>query len=56
MQTAVNWSSAIKPLLEKYKNTKHPLEYKNIYQLVIMVILSAQDSDKHINHVATDFF
>jgi endonuclease III len=56
MATKVNWPEAIKPLLRKYKNEKHPLEYKNIYQLVVMVILSARDSDKNINRVAPDLF
>jgi len=28
-----NWPEEIKPLLKKYKGTRHPLEYKNIYQL-----------------------
>lgn len=50
------WPAATKALLAKYKGKAHPLEYKNIYQLVIMVILSAQDSDKHINSLAPDFF
>src|SRR6187401_3159209 len=50
MSSNVNWPQAIKPLLQKYKDTKHPLEYKNIYQLVVMVVLSAQDSDKNINN------
>ncbi|SRR5579871_1059237 len=53
---SVNWSLAIKPLLKKYKDTKHPLEYKSIYQLMVMVVLSAQDSDKHINAIAPRFF
>ncbi len=52
----VNWPEAIKPLLKKYKNTKHPLDYKNTYQLMVMVVLSAQDSDKHINKIAPVFF
>jgi endonuclease-3 len=52
----VNWSEEFKPLIKKYKGKKHPLEYKNTYQLVVMVILSAQDSDKHINQVAVDLF
>src|ERR1051326_6901212 len=52
----VNWSEAIKPLLKKYKGTKHPLDYKNIYQLVVMVVLSAQDSDRHINQLAPKLF
>ena len=52
----VNWPEAIKPLLKKYKNTKHPLDYGNVYQLLVMVVLSAQDSDKHINAIAPKFF
>lgn len=51
-----DWAEALKPLIKEYKGRKHPLEYKNIYQLVVMVILSAQDSDKHINQIASDFF
>lgn len=51
-----NWSDAMKPLLAKYKDKKHPLEYKNVYQLLVMVILSAQDSDKHINQIAPALF
>ncbi len=51
-----NWAEALKPLLAQYKGKKHPLEYKNIYQLLVMVILSAQDSDKHINQIAPSFF
>ena len=52
----INWPEAFEPLLKKYKGKKHPLDYKNMYQLVVMVILSAQDSDKHINEVAIPFF
>jgi len=51
-----DWAKAIKPLLRKYKHTKHPLAYKNIYQLLVMVILSARDSDVHINQVAPRMF
>lgn len=53
---ATNWSEELKPLIKKYKGKKHPLDHKNTYQLVVMVILSAQDSDKHINEVAVKFF
>ena len=56
MMTKLNWNEALKPLLAKYKGKRHPLEYKNQYQLVVMVILSAQDSDKHINEVASPLF
>lgn len=52
----VSWPVALKPLLSKYKGKKHPLEYKNLYQLIVMVVLSAQDSDKHINQLAPELF
>lgn len=51
-----DWPKALKPLIAKYKNKKHPLEYQNLYQLLVMVVLSAQDSDRHINAVAPPFF
>ncbi len=53
---SINWPEALKPLLTQYKGKVHPLHYKNRYQLVVMVILSAQDSDKHINEIAPPFF
>ncbi|MGH2642693.1 MAG: endonuclease III domain-containing protein [Chitinophagaceae bacterium] len=56
MPTKINWPQAMQPLIEKYKNTRHPLDYKNTYQLLVMVILSAQDSDKHINSIAPQLF
>ena len=56
MSSNVNWPEAIKPLLEKYKGQQHPLEYKNVYQLVVMVVLSAQDSDRNINKLAPELF
>lgn len=52
----VNWLERLTPLFKKYKGKKHPLEYGNRYQLMVMVILSAQDSDKHINELAPAFF
>ncbi len=52
MPGKTNWSNAIKPLLKKYKNKKHPLDYGNIYQLVVMVVLSAQETDRNINQLA----
>lgn len=51
-----NWLEYLEPLLEQYGKRKHPLDYKNRYQLLVMVILSAQDSDKHINELAERFF
>ncbi len=56
MPTKTNWPEAIKPLLKKYKSKQHPLEYKNTYQLMVMVVLSAQDSDRNINSLAPTLF
>src|SRR5690349_5617850 len=56
MATAVNWTEAVKPLMRKYHKKKFPLEYKNTYQLLVMVLLAAQDSDKNVNNVAPGFF
>lgn len=53
---APNWQKEIQPLIEKYKGKKHPLEYRNTYELVVMVVLSAQDSDRHINKLAPTLF
>jgi len=51
-----NWNQDLEPLLIKYKGKKHPLDYKNLYQLVVMVVLSAQDSDANINKIAPSLF
>lgn len=56
MSNKTDWAQAIKPLIKKYKGKQHPLDYKNIYQLLVMVVLSAQDSDKHINSLAPELF
>lgn len=51
-----DWEKKLAPILEKYKGKKHPLDYKNTYQLLVMVVLSAQDSDANINTVAPALF
>ncbi|MES2796808.1 MAG: endonuclease III [Bacteroidota bacterium] len=51
-----DWQKILTPLIEKYKGKPHPLEYKNTYQLLVMVVLSAQDSDKNINNLAPALF
>ncbi len=43
-------------LLERYGKRKHPLEYRNRYQLVVMVVLSGNDSDRHVNALAPGLF
>lgn len=50
------WPQSLAPLIKQYGKRKHPLNYENRYQLVVMVILSAQDSDKHINELSGEFF
>ena len=49
MPDKVNWSVAIRPLLRKYKGKKHPLDYGNLYQLMVMVVISAQSTDIVVN-------
>ncbi len=53
---SINWNKELQPLIKEYKGQKHPLAYNSIYELLVMVILSAQDSDRHINQIAPDFF
>lgn len=55
-QSAINWATALTPLLKKYKNTPHPLEAANTYQWIVMVVLSAQATDNLVNQVAPEFF
>ena len=52
----INWEKVLQPILIQYRNKKHPLNYQNLYQLIVMVILSAQDSDENINKIAPNFF
>ena len=53
---SVNWQKEIQPLIQKYRGKKHPLDYNNTYELVVSVVLSAQDSDRHINKIAPALF
>lgn len=43
-------------LLTQFGKRKHPLDYQNRYQLMVMVLLSARDSDRHINEIAPNIF
>jgi endonuclease-3 len=52
----VDWAKAVKPLIKKYSDHKHPLEAKNLYQMLVMVVLSAQTTDNVINIIAPDLF
>ena len=51
-----NWEEKLQPLIDLYRDKKHPLAYDNIYQLMVMVVLSAQDSDANINKIAPGLF
>jgi endonuclease-3 len=51
-----DWEIKLAPILERYKDRKHPLDYQSLYQLVVMVVLSAQDSDANINKIAPVLF
>lgn len=51
-----NWNVLLRPLFRKYGKRKHPLAYNNPYQLVVMVVLSAQTTDALINSLAPEFF
>ncbi|MGE5418680.1 MAG: endonuclease III domain-containing protein [Chloroflexota bacterium] len=51
-----NWEKDLEPLLEKYGKTKHPLDYNNRYQLMTMIILSAQTTDSLVNKLAPALF
>ncbi len=52
----MDWLPHLKPLFKKYGKRKHPLEYRNVYQLIVMVVLSAQATDVMINKLAPELF
>jgi len=53
----MDWNQAFVPLVDKYRGKDHPLDWqKNRYCLIVMVLLSAQDSDRHINEVTKPLF
>ncbi len=51
-----NWQKEMQPLIKKYKGKRHPLDYRTNYELIVAVVLSAQDSDRNINKLAPAFF
>lgn len=55
-ETQNDWVEKLAPILKKFKDRKHPLDYQNLYQLMVMVVLSAQDSDANINKIAPALF
>ena len=56
MHSKTEWSLAFDKLINQYKGRKHVLDYKNLYQIMVMVVLSAQDSDAKINGIAPALF
>lgn len=56
MPPKINWAEAVKPLMKKYKGKKHPLNYRNRYELLVMVVLSSQVTDDLINQLAPPLF
>ncbi len=56
MPPKINWAEAIQPLLKKYKGKKHPLLYRNRYELLVMVVLSSQVTDDLINQLSPALF
>ena len=45
-----DWAKNLKPILIKYKGRKHPLEYHSLYQLMVMVVLSAGKTGQIDHH------
>jgi endonuclease-3 len=52
----MNYLPQLQLLFKKYGKKKHPLDYVNIYQLMVMVVLSAQTTDAIVNKLAPEFF
>jgi endonuclease-3 len=50
------WDTKLQPVIDLYQGKKHPLANENLYQLLVMVVLSAQDSDANINKIAPPLF
>jgi endonuclease-3 len=56
VRSKVDWDSALRPLFKKHRGKKHPLNYKDEYQLMVMIVLSARASDAMVNNLAPAFF
>ncbi|MCX7983922.1 MAG: endonuclease III [Bacteroidetes bacterium] len=54
--TTKRWETILQPLLKIYGSRKHPLAYRNVYELTIMIVLSAQTTDALINSIAPTLF
>ncbi|HET8573349.1 MAG TPA: endonuclease III [Edaphocola sp.] len=56
MTKTERYQAAIAYFSEKYPNAETELHYKNPFQLLVAVILSAQCTDKRVNMVTPDLF
>ena len=56
MAAKTDWNEAVKPLIKKYAGQSHPLAYNNMYELLVMVVLSAQTTDVLVNNIAPELF
>lgn len=50
------WETALQPLLQKYSTSEDPLYSEKLFQVLVKVLLAAQDSDTHINKLAPALF
>ena len=51
-----NYLPSLQLLFQQYGKKKHPLNYQNMYQLIVMVVLSAQTTDVLVNKIAPALF
>ena len=56
MKSRTDWNKALIPLFRKYAGKKHPLQFKDDYQLIVMIVLSARASDLIVNNLAPALF
>ena len=52
----IDWIEELKPLIQKYRGRKHPLNYRSRYELLVMVILSSQSTDDVVNALSGPLF
>lgn len=52
----IDWNKSLASLFHKYGKRKHPLEHENLYQLVVVVILSSRSTDVLINKISPALF
>ena len=55
-QPPIDWPKEVNILIEKYHEEPHPLHAKNLYQMLVMVVLSAQTTDNVVNIISPELF